>query len=65
MLILFYAVDKRDRKRALFQVEKLDVMHPRMKTNANFQMVNKTSQISPHKVLGGGEGGLKVRGVAY
>ena len=31
--------------------KKLEVMQPRIKTNPNFQLVNKPSWVSPHEVL--------------
>ena len=34
-----------------FSNKKLEVMQPRIKTNPNFQLVNKSSRISPHEVL--------------
>ena len=34
-----------------FSNKKLEVMQQRIKTNPNFQLVNKPSWVSPHEVL--------------
>ena len=45
------AIKKLEYKVETLKYKKLEVMQPRIKTNPNFQLVNKPSRISPHEVL--------------